>query len=255
MILYQDNILDHINTFTLDTLPHTILIKGDVGSGKHLISNYISDKFGLEQVDITNNLNLDMIMNIYLTTQPKCYIINSDDISVKEQNVILKLLEEPNSITFVILLSSIENLLDTIKNRCYLIKLNPYTKEQLKSFTKNCSFEDILLPVCTTPGQVLEYINEDFESMYEFANRVFLHIKTANVANILTIPNKVYFTDKLENKYNIMLFSKLLLFIAKKQLYDVYILTNNYYKELFIPHVNKKNLFEKYLMELKYTIQ
>ena len=134
MILFQDNILKLIDSFTIDTLPHSILIKGAVGSGKHMIASYISEKFNLEYINITNNINLDTINDIYLSNQLTAYVIEVDKLSIKEQNTILKLLEEPSITAFLLLLSSNNMILTTVENRCYKIKLNTYTKDQLSNF-------------------------------------------------------------------------------------------------------------------------
>ena len=48
MIKGQSKLLNIVNNFTLDTLPHTILLEGLKGSGKHSIVSYIADKLNLQ---------------------------------------------------------------------------------------------------------------------------------------------------------------------------------------------------------------
>ena len=193
MILFQDNILKLIDSFTIDTLPHSILIKGDVGSGKHMIASYISEKFNLEYVNITDNINLDTINDIYLSNQLTAYVIEIDKLSIKEQNTILKLLEEPSITAFLLLLSSNNMVLTTVENRCYKIKLNTYTKDQLSNFIFDNV--DLILSIAKTPGQALDLQGEDIAGMYELANKIFQHVRTSNFSNVLSISNRFKFDE------------------------------------------------------------
>ena len=47
-IIGQTKLINRINSFTIDSLPHSILMIGDLGCGKHTLCKYIADKFGLE---------------------------------------------------------------------------------------------------------------------------------------------------------------------------------------------------------------
>ena len=250
MILFQDNILKLIDSFTIDTLPHSILIKGDVGSGKHMIASYISEKFNLEYVNITNNINLDTINDIYLSNQLTAYVIEVDNLSIKEQNTILKLLEEPSITAFLLLLSSNNMILTTVENRCYKIKLNTYTKDQLSKFIFDNV--DLILSIAKTPGQALDLQGEDIAGMYELANKIFQHIRTSNFSNVLSISNKFKFDEKTKNGFSVDNFSLVLLSVAQTLDPTVYSITNQYINDLNIPKVKKQQIFEQYLLNLKY---
>ena len=47
MIYCQEKVLSTIDKFNLDTLPRTILLEGQKGSGRHMIINHIARKFNL----------------------------------------------------------------------------------------------------------------------------------------------------------------------------------------------------------------
>lgn len=253
-ILYQDNILEYLDSFTLNNFPHTILLRGPEGSGKHLICSYIANKFNLELIDITDNLTLEFIDTVYISTVPRFYIINSDKLSLKEQNVILKFLEEPSDLIYILLINSNSFLLDTVINRCLKIELNRYSKNQLATFLNTNN--ELILKISQTPGDVLTLQNLPFEDMYNFCCKIFKFIHKANLSNCLTISNNLNFTKKEtdESKYDIDLFCKILLYTSKELSYEVYILTDELCNNLKIPNINKQNLFENYLMKLKYTI-
>ena len=61
---------------------------------------------------------------------PKIYIIDSSTISIKEQNIILKFVEEPLKNSYIIILKN-SKLLPTILNRCQKWKFEAYSKEEL----------------------------------------------------------------------------------------------------------------------------
>lgn len=256
MIFFQDKLLNIINSFNLNTLPHTILIGGEYGSGKHTIANYISSRFDLSLLDITDNLNNDTITEIYTSNIPSFYLIDSDQISIKDQNTILKFLEEPCSNAFILVLNSNGLLLDTIQNRCFRLKLGIYSRRMLETFALGFENDQLILDVARTPGQVIDYMNEDFKGMYEFAQLLFKHIRTANFSNCLTISNKISFNGEDDkSKYSINTFSRILLYLSTTLDTVTYKYTNILLNDLQIPKINKRLIFESFLLNLKYRYE
>ena len=102
----QANLLEKINSYTLDTFPHSVLLLGDKGCGKHLLCSEIAKKLELNIVDITENISAEFIDNIYRSCTPNLYVVDlSKFLFDKEQNVLLKFVEEPLTNAFVILLA------------------------------------------------------------------------------------------------------------------------------------------------------
>ena len=254
MLLYQPELTEYVNSLTLNSLKHTLLLKGNKGCGKHTLCNMIAEKLDLPLVDLTDNLNLDVINEVYISTQPTLYLIDSDKITIKEQNIILKFLEEPCNVAYILLINSNNKLLDTIINRCFILNFKPYTKDSLKTLISTDTNVDSLLSVCITPGDILSYSSIDFNGMMEFANKVFRFIKTANLSNCLTIANKISYGTSENDLFDVDLFSRILLTMSKNISVEVYNLTNTLCNNLTIANINKKNLFEKYIVDLKYTI-
>ena len=57
-IVGQDNLIKKLNNYTLDTFPHSIILSGEEASGKHMISNYISENIlKLPLIDISDKIN------------------------------------------------------------------------------------------------------------------------------------------------------------------------------------------------------
>lgn len=257
-IVGQDKIIKFIESNTLSTIPRTIMLEGESGSGRHTICNFIADTYGLEIEDISNNLTYDKIEQITLTVAPKLYIIDSVNITVKNENAILKFLEEPLKNALIVLITENKySLLDTIRNRCYLITLNKYSSDTLKLFMNEDSDVEMLLKICNTPGDVLSMQENSLPNMLGLCNKIFDSIHRATYANTLSISDKIAFKNE-KDKYNPKVFFKLLLIVSFDRVCnnvsgsnEDYKLTNEFNNNLSIKNIDKKMLFENYLLRLK----
>lgn len=263
-IIGQDKILKKIDKLNVSTFPRSLLLVGEKGSGKHLISSYISNKLELEMIDISNDISQELIDMIYLQVEPRIYLIDTSLISVKDENTILKFLEEPLKNTFIILLTTSKNLLlSTIINRCQSWELEPYSKEVLSMFISETDNKDMLLEITNTPGKVKDLSTLGIEKIVEICNKIFEVVSVNNISNTLTITNKINFNNKETEKYDFDLFVDVLLYCIKekaikscipgeeRRIVEYYKLTNKLSNERRIAHINKKLLFEHYLLEMR----
>ena len=151
MIKGQDKLIQKIYNLNLDTFPRTLMLLGEEGSGKHSIVSIISDHLNLPIDDITESISLEKLNEIELRIEPHIYILSVNSISLKEENTILKFLEEPLKNSFIILLANgKDGLLPTILNRCQVWPLEKYKKVLLKELFPEAS--DDILDICNTPG-------------------------------------------------------------------------------------------------------
>ena len=255
-IIGQESILRFIDSHNLSNLPRTIMLEGPFGSGRHTLAKYLSQQYNLELIDISDNLNYEYIEFITLKVEPCLYLINCNKITVKNENAILKFLEEPPKNSFIVLLTENKHSqLDTIRNRCYCLTLQKYTVDQLRLFLSNGLSESVLM-ICRTPGEVLGFQNVSVEDLFALCNKIFDKIQEASFANTLTLVNNLAFKDE-KDKYNVMLFMRALLLVATDRVmknlpycYSDYALTQDYFTR-FNVKVDKKYLFENYLIVLK----
>lgn len=253
----QEKILSLIESSTLSTFPRTLMLVGAKGSGKHLLCNIISEKFNLTQLDITDNLTLETIEEINNRVEPYLYIISGDDISVKEENVILKFLEEPLKNSYIVFLTTnTHTIIPTILNRCQIWQLQNYTKEQLSTFLGNN--DPFILTVASTPGQVQEVVGQPIQDMCALADKMIHKIQAASLPNTLTITDKIAFKDE-KNKFNLNVFIQLLSYRLIEtikvsdniNLYQAYQLLRKLKIDYDVPHCDKKPLFDKFLIDLR----
>lgn len=262
----QYKLISSIDKLILENkFPRTLLLEGSFGCGKHTVVKYISNKLDLEIVDMTEELNLEFIEQVMLNPIPRIYLIDCSSISIKEQNVILKFLEEPLKNSFIILLcENRELLLQTVVNRCYCLMFEGYNKKELEIFLESSidnSSKELVLLYSDTPGRVLQLQVQPLKEIVDLCKKIFLQIHKASYSNILTIPDKISFKQDDDNKFNFSVFRYILIYVAsnlykENQInFEVYELTSNFYKDCYISNINKQQLFEHWLFELKQVFE
>lgn len=254
LIFGQEKLCNKILNLSIATFPHTLMLVGDKGSGKSLLVEFISNTLQLDVITM-NEFNADLLLDIQISSTPKIYVFS--DLTIKEQNSLLKFFEEPNNQIFIILLTTTkDSYLDTICNRCQIWNLEKYSKEQLHKFCyiNNINLTDDLFSIIKTPGDVLNLSSESANDLFNLSNKVIEKIQTASYGNILNIPKK--FEDN--SNLDIDIFFRLLLKLAYDRCIsnipyssDVYQLTNQLVNDSHILHINKLNLLENYLFKLR----
>lgn len=261
MIKFQHYIVNTLDKFDLSSLPHAILLIGDTGSGRHTLINDLALKFGAQVVDISGDITHETLNTMLETTVDTFYIVDTSSIQLREQNKLLKLLEDSSYNSYLFILSDSENnVLKTVYNRCFSLRLNRYTAEELLEFVPtDVTIDTNLLNVLTTPGQVkmaCKYV--DWCS--EYADRIMLHIDKSLISNVLQILDKVT-CKKEEDGVSIDLFSRFLLISARRMYeslnigFSSYLLTSKLCKNLSIPGIDKRKLYVDYLLELKNDVR
>ena len=246
-MLGQEKLLEKINNYTIDTLPHSILLVGQRGDPYLELCEYISNKFNLPLFDITETISDDYINEIYQSPNLGLYVVNTVNITVREQNILLKFFEEPNRFTYIILLcESASDLLPTIISRSFEFDFEKYSYYQLEPLAKE---KDLTLKVCSTPGQIEIANSTDMVSLYNLCKTILDKMSRAAYFNALTISDKINFKDEYE-KYDLYLFIKMLSYVMLNGS-DVksYFLLKNFNRKIW-PLVNKKQQFENFITEL-----
>ena len=225
----QDKLLAKLKSYSIATLPHSMLFIGDKGCGKHTLIKELEKYFKLESRDISDSLELETLQEISLCAISYFYIVDMNKINEKQQNVILKFLEEPTANTYIILLATSKSiLLDTVLNRCVSFEFEPYSTNQLLQFLPFEQDIEMLVEYCHTPGQVLNMTVEKVKRMIELCDNIINNVGKARFPNIFKISSKVL-EDK-DNEYNLDVFYNVLL----ERLQDCFMNTGNVvYKEMY----------------------
>lgn len=253
MIRGQERLCSEIQKLSLNDFPHSVLIVGPQGSGKSLLIEFIAEHLGL-QTEFLSDVSFDSLTEIYLRTEPIIYVL--DNMNIKIQNQILKFLEEPPRNSFIIITARrLGQYLTTIENRCRIWQLDIYENNILNEF--NESGNPLIIEISKTPGDVINFNKSNFSEVVELANKILDKISVASYGNIFNIIDTLK-SDKLN--IEIELFVRVLRYLVYKHIfitptdntwYDIYMLTCMLSLNLTIPHIDKMQLFENYLIKLK----
>lgn len=206
-----------------DTLSHGHLIVGEDGIGKSLVAKELAMNILKKTVDrdyadiidfrrIGKSIGVDDIRNIIEEISKKPFegdkkviiLHNGDDITIQGQNAFLKTIEEPpKGVYIIILCESDKNILDTIKSRCQIHKLNSLTDEEMKTYIKskfpyvdNTKIKTLLAFSEGVPGRVDNYMtNKSFKDIRELSLRILIDINSRDT-NVV-----VNYSKEINEKY------------------------------------------------------
>ena len=244
-----------IKDLTVANLPHSNIVVGESGSGKHTLVKRLSDNLELPLYDITDKISQEVIEEIYLSSQIAMYIIDGNQISIKDQNTVLKFIEEPSANIYIfILVDNILQLLPTVRNRCIQIKIPPYYDEELEAF----SSDYLYLMVFRTPGLIQKAKELDLGKLIDYQNKIIASIAKANLSNVLSIKDKIKVEiPQIESNYDIFfrVFETVLLEHMRNDaspLYrDMYRCVDQYSIQCRTPKVVAENMFIRFLLDFK----
>ena len=207
MIKGQESIFNFIDSLT--NLPHSILLKGEQGSGRTELCEYIANRFDLRLYDATEVISRDFIDEVVMSQSRFLLMIDLNKITEREQNIILKLYEEPGENIYLVLKSTNDAVpLDTIKSRSWTITMNKYSTDLLREYI-NSNDGDLILSICTTPGQVEIANHTDMKSLDNLCENIITRVSEAPFFNVMSIVNKINFKDEYD-KFDLLLFIKML---------------------------------------------
>ena len=247
----QTRLLNILNNYTALTLPKTLLFIGDIGCGKKTFAKYLADKFQFDFVEIEESVKTEDIQDFTYSTINTIYFINLDNFTEKQQNAILKFIEEPTKTVYVILTTSAEaTVLPTILNRCIRYNFDPYTLDELKTITSSTNINPTAVEIFKTPGKLMNLTENSFKAILDLADKLVKNIHLANYANTLSISTKINYKD-LYNKVDFYLFFDVVEHLAfedfknnnSQQSLTVFKITNQF-KQL----ARKQNLIKETLM-------
>lgn len=268
----QDSLLQKINGFTVETFPHSFIVYGENGSGRHMLCSLIAEKFHLDYVEVRERIGdsklitkkysapalRDFLDECTLNVFPTLIIFEAADLQEKESAALLKILEEPpRQLYIAIIAPSPQSLIPTIKNRAIEFDIPVYTRDTLKLFLTDAS-QECFLEYANTPGQVLSLSTlgvSSFNDMLKLAYSIFTNITKATYGNLFNISNR--FFPRSEDKFPFEVFALMLYKTCYKLLlqgsfsYDAILLTFQLIQDIRKPRSDNRLLFEKYLFDLK----
>lgn len=252
----QEELIAKLKSYSIATLPKSLLLVGDDGCGKHLLVGELANHYNVPLLDITKDISYELINDIQLSSVDKFYLVDLNMITEKEQNILLKFIEEPSITTHIFLIANnTSGILDTVLNRCLIYYFAHYTINELKEFLREEDSEDIL-EYCTTPGQILN-LHSNLDNLKSLCDTIVHKLGGSRFDNMLTIADKLNYKDEYD-KFDVMLFLKVLskqyftyyMDIKNNKVFKLYNIVNEYKKRLLDNRLNKKILIENMLITL-----
>ena len=193
------------------SVPRFIIISGDIGSGRLTLAKVIIRMINAKGIIMGNSISevRETIENAYAITEPTCYIFrNADDMKNEAKNALLKVVEEPpNNAYFIMTVQNIDNMLGTIRSRGTVIRMEPYSIEQLRTL---CS-DEILLEYGSNPGQ-LQIDKKEVEIAENCADEIIKALLTKSGTKLLKattqLSSKKSETDKIDCDLFFRIFQK-----------------------------------------------
>lgn len=194
----QRTLISKIDTLVKSkSVPRFIILVGNEGFGKKVLSDYIARSIGANfvpcSIDIENIR--DMISTANTVVDKTLYMLpDCDTMSINAKNAILKVTEEPpNDSYFVMTVRDISTVLDTLVSRGTVFTLEPYSKDDIQDFVdmrcNDIPESDIkkMKQLCICPKDVLLLRGRSLSDLYDMSDRFIQYIGQANIANELKI--------------------------------------------------------------------
>ena len=232
MIGQKNNINTLIQWRCNKSVPRFIIISGDEGSGRLTFAKAIIKMISAKGIIMGNSIAevRETIENAYTITEPTFYIFrNADDMKNEAKNALLKVVEEPpNNAYFIMTVKNIDNMLGTIKSRGTVIKMEPYTREELLSATN----EEVLLNYCSNIGQ-LQIDKSDIQKAEKCADDVINALKNKSGTNLLKACTQLKSKQTEEEKVDCLLFFR----VFQKKLYEA--CNDDLFKTISVYHISR----------------
>ena len=251
----QRKLQNRLEKLNLANLPHSNILLGKFGCGKHTFLKMISDKLNVDIINLSDNFKFDTLSEIMVNPQLGFYQIDCDTLKERDYNAILKFIEEPVENVYIFLIcNNKSSLLPTILNRCQIWEFETYSIEELSKF----STDKLVLSICDTPGEIMSIKDFGISDIYDFCKLIVDKISIASIPNMLTLSNRIAFKSE-KNKFNLNIVLKCI----EKVLLDAYcstsyskyriafITSKEYRNKLSQYNLNAQMIFERYLLELK----
>lgn len=217
MIGQQNNIKTLIKWRCNRSVPRFIIIAGDEGSGRLTFAKAILKTINAKGIIMGNSISdvRDTIEQAYYITQPTCYIFrDADDMKNEAKNALLKVVEEPpNNAYFIMTVHNIDNMLDTIRSRGTVIKMEPYTMQELRSVSE----DELSLEYCNNIGE-LQIPYEEIQRSEDCVDGVLKALRDKSGTRLLKACTQLKAKQTETDKIDCLLFYR----VFQKRLYRMF---------------------------------
>jgi nicotinamide riboside kinase len=209
----QKNILKWVGN-NVNSFPHFIVIVGSRGSGKRTLCKTIAHKIlcTYSECEIAVDAVRAVIDTSYGSHTKVMYCFaDADNMRPQAKNAMLKITEEPpENAYFCLTICDDSSMLDTIKSRAYVIRMQEYSTEEINEYyysnpkhhDNHLALENIL-ELCSTPYEV-DMLCEYDKDFLDYVELVVDNIAEVEPANAFKSSSKLAL--KKDEGYDLKLF-------------------------------------------------
>lgn len=233
-----------------NTMPSFTIVQGNNDTGKTYFIKYLCNKYGLGYMLLNNKV--DTIRKLVSTTKPNSNIVyHFKDFhlaSLGAKNALLKITEEPLQGNYIAI-SGLKQI-DTLESRARIIKMQPYTDNDLNTYIENTTDIDknitqrLISCNFRTPSLISKYCKvEGINELLDFAGCIISDItrlSQADVDNIVSRFSRSYEAGKQDEA---LIFVELLCNLLEEQMLSKnYLSFNTEFNVLFkLKHLLSSN--------------
>lgn len=247
-----------------DVFPNFAIIIGDKGQGKKTLSREIVKmrKLPLYMLDdVKVDTIRKMISDSYKVRTPICYVIpDADSMSLQAKNALLKITEEPpNKASFIMTVSDESTLLETLKSRGAVFRMDCYSKEELKEYVPGDSPDDFMISVCENMYEIDLMRRRDSGEYQEQSQKILDKIANISLANALKSRQIIAFKDG-DDGLDFQLFLKSFQYtvmhseINSNMKADLISKTAKAMSDLRFSSLNKQSIYDVWIFDIRTTI-
>lgn len=178
-----------IDDLVANGFPHSVIISGDRGCGKHMLCDYIMQVVGLTLYD--GKITKDVIDSLYSVNTKTLVVIDYADLSDAIIQALLKITEEPpECVYFAFLTRNVDFIIPTIKNRCMTILVRQMSIPELCEYIDDKEHAEEIAKVGKTVGVVSELTYDKIKEVASLCDLIISKIKVASYPNTLTLVNR-----------------------------------------------------------------
>lgn len=214
-IIGQNRLRAKLDSYTIKTMPKTMLFLGPSGCGKTLFARELADRLSLDFKEIDENVTREQLVDYLQSPIDTLYLIDLTKFSENKQNQFLKFIEEPSSTVFIILEAENEaGILNTVLNRSLKYYFEEYTVEELKKFAWLDTVDDeSIFEIYKTPGSICDLSINRFKKLRALCENILNYCTVMPYANAINISNFINLKNDFD-KYEIDEFFSTLAYLA-----------------------------------------
>lgn len=241
-------------------LPHFILLVGNKHTGKKYFSKYICKLIGYPYLECDSSFDdlREKMNRIYSINHEEILLLNDlDEYNFRCIDSLLKLTEEPPKVGYIIAsIKGVNFLKNTLINRAFVLKMEPYYIHELKSIDS-----DVNLELLDTPSLIKLYKSQ-INSYIEFVDKFVRVIPKVEAGNSFKSVQFIEVNKESIDKIPLELLFKLLLYKIKvyykdkpKLLINLTKIISKYKNELRLNSVNKNFLYLDFLISYRKEVK